>query len=683
MGGTTPVLNVLVVTYQSRDVVGDCLQAIEDALAGCGPARVVVVDNASTDDTVDVARRALPGVEIVPTGGNLGYAAAINRGIAAVAAPEDPVLVLNPDIRLEPGSVLPLVRALEEDGVGVAVPRLVSPAGVSAPSLRRTPTVAGVLAESLLGGPRAGRRGRGELVVDGREYSRPHDVAWATGAAWLVGPECRRDVGAWDESFFLYSEETDYALRARDAGYRVRFRPDAVATHLGGEGMTSPTLYALMARNRVSLHRKRHGPAAALAFRAALALGEALRSVKPSPTHRAALRALTVGGVADPRPGTGWVCFAAVDWWYHNTAHSELQIMRSMALREPVLVVNSIGVRAPVPGRTGQFGRRILRKARSMVRRTSHPIPDRPNFAVMTPFFLPVYGSGTLASVNAALVRWQVRREVRRLGMVRPACLVTVPTAAPIVERLGFRHVVYNRSDKHSEMPGVNRPLVESMENTLLRDADHVVYVSQELMDEDRQLSGDRAVFLDHGVDLDHFRRTPPPPALADIDGPVVGFFGGINEYTVDVRLLERVASEVDATLVLAGDITTDVHGLLDLPNVRWLGHRPYGEIPAIGSTFDVALMPWQDNEWIRRCNPIKLKEYLALGLPVVSTYYPEVEKYADLVHVARSHDEFVELVRAALGARTDAARRQSRRDAVLSASWDSKAAIISGLAHA
>ncbi|MHB1289793.1 glycosyltransferase [Georgenia sp.] len=597
--------------------------------------------------------------------------------------PDEPVLVLNPDIRLEPGAVQPLLRALDDAAVGIAVPRLVSAAGETAPSLRREPSLRGALCESLLGGRRAGRAGHGELVVGERAYARAHDVDWATGAAWLISPRCRRDVGAWDESFFLYSEETDYALRAHDAGYRVRYCPDAVATHLGGEGMTSPSLYALMARNRVRLFRKRNGRVAALAFRGALAAGELLRSVRPSRTHRAALRALTRGAVDDPRPARGWVCFAAVDWWYHNTAHSELQLMRSMALREPVLVVNSIGVRAPVPGRTGQFSRRVIRKARSMLRRTKHPVADRPNFAVMTPFFLPVYGSGLLATANAALVRRQVRREARRLGMVRPACLVTVPTAAPIVEGLGFRHVIYNRSDKHSEMPGVNRPLVERMESTLLRDADHVVYVSQELMDEDRQLSGDRAVFLDHGVDLEHFRRVGRAPALADVDGPVVGFFGGINEYTVDVALLKRVALEVDATLVLAGDITADVDGLVELPNVRWLGHRPYAEIPAIGSAFDVALMPWQDNEWIRRCNPIKLKEYLALGLPVVSTFYPEVEKYAGLVGVARSHDEFISLVRTALdAARGDVDGPRSRREAVLTASWDSKADVISELAH-
>ena len=78
---------------------------------------------------------------------------------------------------------------------------------------------------------------------------------------------------------------------------------------------------------------------------------------------------------------------------------------------------------------------------------------------------------------------------------------------------------------------------------------------------------------------------------------------------------------------------------------MHWLGFRPYEEIPRYGAGFDVAIMPWRDNEWIRNCNPIKLKEYLALGLPVVSTDFPEVHRYASVVRIARSPEEFVQLV--------------------------------------
>jgi glycosyltransferase involved in cell wall biosynthesis len=111
---------------------------------------------------------------------------------------------------------------------------------------------------------------------------------------------------------------------------------------------------------------------------------------------------------------------------------------------------------------------------------------------------------------------------------------------------------------------------------------------------------------------------------------------------------------------------------LTRLPNVHWLGFRPYSRIPAIGRGFDVALMPWLDNEWIRFANPIKLKEYLALGLPVVSTDYPEVEAYRDRVRVARDRAELPALVRRAAETVPD---RVALRGSVLSSSWAARAA--------
>ena len=82
---------------------------------------------------------------------------------------------------------------------------------------------------------------------------------------------------------------------------------------------------------------------------------------------------------------------------------------------------------------------------------------------------------------------------------------------------------------------------------------------------------------------------------------------------------------------------------------MHWLGFRRYSLIPAYGSAFDVAIMPWQDNDWIKRSNPIKLKEYLALGLPVVSTDFAELAGYTDRVRAARTHADFVDHLRTTL----------------------------------
>ncbi|MGW0592394.1 glycosyltransferase [Streptosporangium sp. NPDC002607] len=708
-----PRLAVVIVTYSSGQVVEGCLRSLDAALAGAGPARVVVVDNASADDTVERVREAAPEAEVIQTGRNAGFAAGVNAGIAAADGCD--VLVLNPDIRLAPGSVLLLRQALAVPGTGIAAPHLTAETGELHLSLRRRPTVLRALGEALLGGHRAGRfHPLGELVVEPSAYGRPHTVDWVTGAAWMVSRACLDALGPLDERYFLYSEETEYMLRAGEAGFAVRYEPRAVAVHLGGEQSTSSRLWALSAANRVRMHRERYGRPRGQLMRLAVGLNELVRAVARGGVggrrHRAALRQLVAMREWPPRPGEeaglpareaappareevpvqkadspGYLCFSAQDWWYHNRAHSDFQLMRSIAAHRKVLVVNSIGMRMPTPGRSTQVLRRVGRKLRSVAMLVRRPLRELPGFYVMSPLPLPFYGSPLARRVNALLVRAQVLAVSRALGLHRPVIMVTIPTAWDVVRPMRRQALVFNRSDRHSSFPESDRPTIEALERGLLERSDHVLYVSTALMDEERRMTGDRAYFLDHGVDTDHFRRRPESEQPADIraiPGPRVGFFGALDDYLVDFDLLERIAGELpDVSLVLIGDATVPMERLTRHPNVHWLGFRPYETIPGYGSGFDVAIMPWLDNPWIKHSNPIKLKEYLALGLPVVSTDFQELVNYADRVRIAASGDLFLDAVRATL--REGGPRpADDLRGSVLGASWSSRAAQLMALAE-
>ncbi|MFF4412687.1 glycosyltransferase [Streptosporangium sp. NPDC001559] len=380
-----------------------------------------------------------------------------------------------------------------------------------------------------------------------------------------------------------------------------------------------------------------------------------------------------------------YICFAAQDWWYHNQAHSDFQLMRSIAADRRVLVVNSIGLRMPTPGRSTQVVRRVLRKLRSVAMLVRRPLRDLPNFFVMSPLPLPLYGSATTRRLNAWLVRTQVRAVSWMLGLRTPVIMVTLPTAWDAVRPMPRRSLVFNRSDQHSAFPESDRRVIEVMERDLLRSSDHVVYVSDVLMEGERELTGSRAHFLDHGVDTEHFRRRPvnrQPPDLRRVPGPRVGFFGSLDDYLVDFDLLERVATDLpDVSLVLVGDANVPMGRLTRHPNVHWFGRRPYEEVPAYGSGFDVALMPWLDNSFVRHSNPIKLKEYLSLGLPVVSTDFHQIRHYADRVRIAADPAGFVEAVRTTLregGLRS----AEELRASVLDASWSARAAQLKALAE-
>ena len=343
----SPSVTVVIVTFRSAPLLPDLFRSLPEAMVGIPDYEVVVVDNASGDETLAVAQELAPGAGVIALTANLGYAAGANAGIKAARA-RDAVLVLNPDIRLAPKSGAALLQRLQQPGVGIAVPRILGEDGKLQHSLHRSPSALRAWAEALLGGKRAGRIPLfGETIVDDASYSRPTSAAWACGAAMMVSTACTRAVGDWNEAFFLYSEETDFCLRASDAGFGTQLEPSAEVVHIGGEMTSSPRLWAMQAWNRVRLYRSRHGSIATGAFRAGVVVNEALRAARGSRTHRAGLASvLSVGSrppevrgdlPSVPQPGSpaDYVCFSGQDFWYHNRAHSDIQLMRNVAASRP------------------------------------------------------------------------------------------------------------------------------------------------------------------------------------------------------------------------------------------------------------------------------------------------------------------------------------------------------------
>jgi GT2 family glycosyltransferase len=285
------VIAVVVVMYNSAHLLSALLESLHRGLRGL-KWHLTLVDNASSDNSADLARRLAPDATVVATGRNGGYAAGINAGVRA-AGQHTAVLILNPDVRLADGCVAELARALDEPGNGLAVPRLVNGQGQLIFSMRREPTLLRALADAMIGAVRAGKvKALGEIVSDGRQYDRQQLTDWSEGSAMLVSSECMSATAGWDESFFLYSEETDFALRARDLGYGMTFVPTAHAVHLEGGSATNPALWPLVVRNRVRLYRRRHSLVQSLVFYAAVLCREATRAVLGHDTARAALKLL-------------------------------------------------------------------------------------------------------------------------------------------------------------------------------------------------------------------------------------------------------------------------------------------------------------------------------------------------------------------------------------------------------
>ena len=286
--GAVAEVAVVIVTYTSAADIDSLLVSLRQE-AWATVIRVLVADNDSADDTLDIVHRH-SDVVALSTGGNLGYAAGINAAAARLGDASH-VLVLNPDLVVDPGAIRAMLDRISRSGAGAVVPRVLDDDASTYESLRRDPTLARAIGDALFGSRFTRRPGWLSEIDYGRaRYSTAHTADWATGAALLVRRDVADQVGLWDERFFLYSEEVDYFRRVRDHGDTVWFEPDAVVRHSQGGSGTSPALTALMAVNRVRYVEKRHSSGYAALYRLAVILHSLLRASQPD--HRAALRFL-------------------------------------------------------------------------------------------------------------------------------------------------------------------------------------------------------------------------------------------------------------------------------------------------------------------------------------------------------------------------------------------------------
>ena len=223
---------VIIVTYNSANYIAELLQSLS-AAAQHITLRTIVVDNASTDSTVRLVR-TFSDVTCIEAGVNLGYAGGINIGRRRIGD-FSALLIANPDTVIEPEALDHMFAALADPAIGIVVPMLIDQRGQCYPSLRRCPSVPRAIGDALLGDKLRSRPGwLTEMVWDEDSYNYRHSIDWATGAVLLISNACDRTVGDWDESFFLYSEETDYAARAHAVGFQVEFVPAARVFHSGG-----------------------------------------------------------------------------------------------------------------------------------------------------------------------------------------------------------------------------------------------------------------------------------------------------------------------------------------------------------------------------------------------------------------------------------------------------------------
>lgn len=333
------------------------------------------------------------------------------------------------------------------------------------------------------------------------------------------------------------------------------------------------------------------------------------------------------------------ICFAN-DW--NSDPLSKKHIMVRLARKNRILWVDSIGNRNPRVC-AGDL-RRSLKKLVNFCR---GPRRVAPNIVTLSPLVIPFHGNRLAAAINHRWLARTVLRTTRRLGFRDPITWTFVPSSAEVAGRLGERLVVYHRVDEFSQFPGTDQEAILRMERRLMEKADILIVSSQRLY-ETTCSHHPRTFLVSHGVDLEHFRTacngdTCVPEDLRFIPPPIIGFWGLIADW-VDLGLVRFLAeSRPDWSFVMLGKIEAEVGPLKALPNLHFLGARDYRLLPAYGRGFAVALLPFVLSQLTLAANPLKLREYLAAGLPVVSTAIPEAASFPGLVRIGRTREEILE----------------------------------------
>jgi glycosyltransferase involved in cell wall biosynthesis len=361
---------------------------------------------------------------------------------------------------------------------------------------------------------------------------------------------------------------------------------------------------------------------------------------------------------------------------FHEDHTSNHHVLRELAKTRRVLWLNSLATRKPDLGSARDLGK-IKRKLTEFSKGAVNVEND---LWVATPLVLPLPQSELAQKTNRQILRFTIQALRKQLGINEFQLWTFLPNTAPYVGTLGEDLAVYYCVDEWATFPGLDREGTIAMERRLLESVDVTFTTSLALAEKKRAFC--KNTFLSpHGVDAKKFaqavdEKLEVPADLAAIQGPKIGFFGTMRDF-LDYDLMAYVAkARPEWQFAFIGQVLSDISAIKDLPNVHFLGQKKHDELPAYCKGFDIGLIPYRIDNDVKFINPLKLREYLSAGLPVVSTDMPEVQPYAHLCHIAKTGDEMIAAIEKALTEGSQA-ERVARAKSMESETWQARVAAV------
>ncbi len=366
------------------------------------------------------------------------------------------------------------------------------------------------------------------------------------------------------------------------------------------------------------------------------------------------------------------------DWGRHP--FSCQHIMQHFLPHNRLLWVNTIGMRTPTLSLYDI--KRALGKIHSWVKpaqNTNGHQEIHPNLRILSPFMIPYNTYAPVRAFNAKNVVKAVNAAAQEWGFHNPILLTTQPLAADYLGKLHEALTVYYCVDDFIHWPGMNQPkLVQSMEDSLVRQADLIFAVSDSLCASRRNNKAPTQL-LTHGVDIAHFAKAATkqerPAELAHITQPIIGFYGLIDG-RFDVDLVESLLkAKPHWHVVCIGAKLIALDTLEKYPNFHSIDAISYDILPSYASCFDVAFIPYHINAQTEAINPLKLREYIATGKPVVSTPMQEALRFDKVIHIGERGSAFISAVEQAL---QQSPCPEMRAQCLQGESWQDKAELVS-----
>ena len=351
---------------------------------------------------------------------------------------------------------------------------------------------------------------------------------------------------------------------------------------------------------------------------------------------------------------------------------STQHLIKHLAKNRKVLWINSIGLRQP------QLTWRDIKRAwqklfakKETMNRNNNVFSSQ--FNVLNPKTIPVPKSALMRFVASYLLVKQICPVAKKMGIDKPILWTSLPTAVDMIGKLGESQVVYYCGDDFGGLAGVDHQVVEQREQLLLQKADLVLVSSDALK---QKLDSPYTYLLPHGVDYQLFSEPAEISKLLPLNQPIAGFYGSISQWLHQPLLVDVIRQMPDWNFVFVGKPVVDISQLTQFSNVFVFPEIPHDELPRFSQHWQVAMLPFVDNEQIQACNPLKLREYLATGKPVISTDFPALSPYKAFVHIVDNAQAMID----AINASKDAVQNHEQQALVRQEDWSNRAKQVESL---